>query len=48
MLRVVGHDFTLDDTRARHGLGDRPVVIWTEGIATMMQASVEKQAACLR
>jgi nucleoside-diphosphate-sugar epimerase len=35
MLRMVGADFTLDDSRARTELGYRPRIGWAQGIAAM-------------
>jgi nucleoside-diphosphate-sugar epimerase len=35
MLRMIGADFTLNDSRARTELGYRPRISWSEGIAAM-------------
>ncbi len=45
MLRMVGEDFTLDDSRIRTELGYRPVVTWEEGLAAMRPAVAPALAA---
>ncbi len=45
MLRMIGHEFTLDISKARRELGYAPVVGWDEGLARMRAAIPSHPAA---